>query len=121
MSGEPAGNTPATLHLRLGDYLPRLAALRSRRRAASAPAGPDEAMARLSAAKQRARAPSHDIRPVPELRTAAPMAAPPTPVATPPAKQAPAAPTNAPAVAADDDQLARLLAAKQRARKKRDG
>jgi hypothetical protein len=110
------------LHLRLGDYLPRLAALSSRRRAASAPVGPDEAMTRLSAAKQRARAPSHDIRPVPELRTTAPMAAPPTPVATPPGKQAPAAPTNAPAVAADDDdQLARLLAAKQRARKKRDG
>jgi len=109
------------LHLRLGEYLPRLVALRSRR--AAAPAGPDEAMTRLSAAKQRAQAPSRDIRRVPEQRAAAPTVAPlttapPNQVATPPAKQTPAAPAVAPA---NDDQLARLLAAKQRARKKRDG
>src|SRR6185436_7659271 len=73
------------LHLRLGDYLPRLAALRRRRHVSEALAGPDEAMTRLSAAKRRARAPSHDIRPVPELRAAAPTTAP-TTVATPPAQ-----------------------------------
>ncbi|MEO7909688.1 MAG: VWA domain-containing protein [Roseiflexaceae bacterium] len=108
------------LHLRLGDYLPRLIAVRSRRTSVVS-ASPDEAMIRLSAAKQRARAPSHDTRSVSELRTPAPTATitPPNSVATPP--QVPAAPTAAPALAqADDDQLARLLAAKQRARKKRD-
>ncbi|MDQ2996197.1 MAG: VWA domain-containing protein, partial [Chloroflexota bacterium] len=114
------------LHLRLGDYLPRLAALRSRQHTAAVAASPDEAMTRLSAAKQRARAPSHAIRPVPEVRATTPTTAPPDPVATPPIKPATAAPTATPAVApaiapADDDQLARLLAAKQRARKKRDG
>jgi hypothetical protein len=101
------------LHLRLGEYLPSLAALRSRRHSGAAPAAPDEAMIRLSAAKRRAQAPSHDIRAVPELRAA-----------TPPDQQAPAAqPSLPPASAtapAGDDQLARLLAAKQRARKKRD-
>jgi hypothetical protein len=80
-------------------------------------------MTRLSAAKRRAQVPSHDIRAVPELRAAAPApTAPPTQVAMPPAKQASDVPTAAPTVApTDDDQLARLLAAKQRARKKRDG
>jgi uncharacterized membrane protein len=112
------------LHLRLSDYLPRLAALRRRRHTAAAVAGPDEAMTRLSAAKQRARVPSHDPRPAPERRTGvptvAPTTAPPNPAATPP--QGPTAPNTASAVApSDDDQLARLLAAKQRARKKRDG
>jgi hypothetical protein len=115
------------LHLRLGDYLPRLVALRRRRHTATAVVGPDEAMTRLSAAKQRARSPNHDMRSAPERRAAAPTTAPlttapPNPAGTPPAKQGPAAPTAAPSVApADDDQLARLLAAKQRARKKRDG
>jgi hypothetical protein len=108
------------LHLRLREYFPSRAALRNRSHTGAAPTGPDEAMTRLSAAKRRAQVPSRDIRTVPELR-AAPTAAP-TPAATPPAKQAPATPTAAPTVApADNDQLARLLAAKQRARKKRDG
>ena len=113
------------LHLRLGEYLPSLAAPRGRRQSSAAPAGPDAAMARLSAAKRRAQAPSHDIRAVPDLRAAAPTAAPRAPITTPPDQQAPAAQPSSPPASAtaptDDDQLARLLAAKQRARKKRDG
>jgi Mg-chelatase subunit ChlD len=113
------------LHLRLSEYLPGLAALRKRSRAAAAPTGPDQAMTRLSAAKRRAQVPSHDIRTVPELRASPPTAAPPpSPAPTPPAQPAsatqPSSPP-APAAPAGDDQLARLLAAKQRARKKRDG
>ena len=53
------------LHLRLSEYFPSLAALRSRSRTGATPAGPDEAMTRLSAAKRRAQVPSHDIRAVP--------------------------------------------------------
>ena len=113
------------LHLRLGEYLPSLAAPRGRRQSSAAPAGPDAAMARLSAAKRRAQVPSHDIRAVPDLRAAAPTAAPRAPITTPPDQQAPAAQPSSPPASAtaptDDDQLARLLAAKQRARKKRDG
>jgi hypothetical protein len=79
------------LHLRLGGYLPGLAALGKRSRAAAAPAGPDQAMTRLSAAKRRAQVPSHDIRAVPELRASPPTAAPPpqpAPAPTPPAQPA---------------------------------
>jgi Mg-chelatase subunit ChlD len=110
------------LHLRLGDYLPRLAAWRSRQPAA-APTGPDEAMTRLSAAKQRARVPGPVIHPMPEVRAtipATPPTAPANPVATAPVEPDPSAPT-ATSAPSNDDQLARLLAAKQRARKKRDG
>jgi uncharacterized membrane protein len=113
------------LHLRLAEYLPSLAVLRARRHASAPASGRDESMARLSAAKRRARSPSRDIRAVPELRSAPPADAAhqpeprrtteTQPPATPPAAAA------APAAPADDDQLARLLAAKQRARKKRDG
>jgi len=82
-------------------------------------------MARLSAAKRRARAGARDIRAVPELRASAPTVAPPQPEPRRAAEaQAPAVPSAAPAnpspAQSDDDQLARLLAAKQRARKKRD-
>jgi len=114
------------LHLRLGEYLPSWAAQRGRSRASAVPAGPDHTMTRLSAAKRRAQVPNHDLRAVPEPRAATPTTAPTiaplttestNPAAMPPAQPAPAAPTVA---AADDDQLARLLAAKQRARKKRD-
>jgi hypothetical protein len=110
------------LYLRLGEYLPSLATLRRRWQPGAAPAGPDESMTRLSAAKRRARVPRRDIRAVPELRA--------TPKATPaqpeqgraPGTQAPAPPETpaAPVAQGGDDQLARLLAAKQRARKKRD-
>jgi Mg-chelatase subunit ChlD len=107
---------------RLGDFAPALARLR-RRRPAEEVAGAGASMARLSAAKQRAR----DLRAVPEIqaRPAEPLAAAPptaapattqasaTPQAAAPLEAAPAAPTS------DDDQLARLLAAKQRARKQR--
>jgi hypothetical protein len=111
------------LHLRLGEYLPSLAALRRRSRAGAVPDGPDESMARLSAAKQRARSPSRDIRAVPELRAAGPTAAPPQPepgrATDAQAPAAPPAPPSQPAAQSDDDPLARLLAAKQRAREKR--
>jgi uncharacterized membrane protein len=104
------------LHLRLGEYLPSLAALRGRGQAGASPAGPDASMARLSAAKRRARVPRRDIRAVPELR-AAPKPTPSQPEQRrAPDTQAPAAPAT---TQTDDDQLARLLAAKQRARKKR--
>jgi hypothetical protein len=109
------------LHVRLGEYLPGMAALRGRSRAA-APAGPDQTMTRLNAAKRRAQAPGRDTRAAPDLRAVTPAVAPPSPAAAP-AEQATAAPTPPiPASAApEDDQLARLLAAKQRARQKRDG
>ncbi|HEU5102786.1 MAG TPA: VWA domain-containing protein [Roseiflexaceae bacterium] len=107
------------LHLRLGEYLPRLARLRGREQPGDIPA--DESMARLSAAKRRARVPTRDIRAVPELRASVTIA-PPQPEPRRAAEaQAPAAPAAAPATpqpAQSDDQLARLLAAKQRARKK---
>ncbi len=108
------------LHLRLSEYLPSLAAQRSRRPASAAPAGPDQAMIRLSAAKRRAQAPSHDIRSVPDLRAAMPPAAPLVPVATPPDQQTPTAQPAPATIPPKDDQLARLLAAKQRAKKKRE-
>jgi len=113
------------LHLRLGEHLPRLAALRGGRQPGDIPGGADESMARLSAAKRRARAGARDIRAVPELRASAPTVAPPQPEPRRAAEaQAPAVPSAAPAnpspAQSDDDQLARLLAAKQRARKKRD-
>src|SRR5262249_15615151 len=105
---------------------PSLAALRGRLRPQAAASGVDGSMARLSAAKQRARPPSRNI---PELR-----ARPPVPLSetsatnstpTPATKQAegkqpaPTAPATPAAPASDEDQLARLLAAKQRAKKKR--
>ena len=74
------------LHLRLGEYFPSLAALRRRSRTGAAPAGPDEAMTRLSAAKRRAQVPSHDIRAVPGAARrrahAAPPRRPPQPAAS---------------------------------------
>jgi hypothetical protein len=114
------------LYLRLGELAPGLAGMRSRLRPHPANASPDESLARLSAAKRRARVPSRDIRAVPELRAATPTAAPPQPDQRNAAdSQAQAASSSGPAAAPPasppDDQLARLLAAKQRARKKRDG
>jgi hypothetical protein len=114
------------LHLRLGEYLPSLAALRGRRQGSVIPADADESMARLSAAKRRAQTPSRDIRAVPELRSSTPTVAPPEPEPLRATEaQAPVAPATAPATSSPaqsaDDQLARLLAAKQRARKKREG
>lgn len=118
------------LYLRLGDLLPGLAALRGRLRPAAVAAGPDSSMARLSAAKQRARLPSRTIpeigaRPIAPTSSAPPDApASPTVPATPAAPATPA-PTEQPAASApasppaESDQLARLLAAKQRAKKKR--
>jgi Mg-chelatase subunit ChlD len=111
--------------LRVGDFAPALAGLRGRRGRAS-PAR-DESLARLSAAKRRARTSPRDIRDVPELRaTIAPQAqlpidGPAVPPVTPaPPQPVPAAPAPAsPSGVADEEQLARLLAAKQRARKKR--
>jgi Mg-chelatase subunit ChlD len=103
------------LHLRLSEYMPSRAAQRSRRTPSTAPAGPDQAMVRLSAAKRRAQVPSHDAGAAPELRPNVP--APAIPTTTLNEQQAPTAP---PAAPADDDQLARLLAAKQRARRNRD-
>jgi len=114
------------LYLRLGEFAPGLAALRGRLRPQASAAGMDASMARLSAAKQRARTPSRNI---PELR-ARPNVAPPSEAVAanntpaPTTRQArseqptPAAPPPA-APASDEDQLARLLAAKQRAKKKR--
>jgi uncharacterized membrane protein len=112
------------LYPRLSEFAPGLATLTAwfgRRR----PVAPDESLARLSAAKRRAHKPTRDMRAVPELRASI---APPAPqaVAQPADGQAPAAqPQAAPAAAAppagapDEDQLARLLAAKQRAKKRR--
>jgi uncharacterized membrane protein len=112
------------LFLRLGEHLPSLAMLRGRMRPSPA-AGPEESLARLSAAKRRARVPSRDIRAVPELR-AAPKPPPPgaeprgaTGEAAPEPAAAPTVPAVPPTPQTDEDQLARLLAAKQRARKKR--
>jgi hypothetical protein len=111
------------LHLRLSEYLPSRAALRGRQPSGTSAAGPDAAMTRLSAAKRRAQVPSHDSRAVPDLRASAPAAA--ASSTTSPDRQIPAeqpaAPPSSVGAPADDDQLARLLAAKQRARKKRDG
>jgi uncharacterized membrane protein len=108
------------LYPRLGEFAPWLAALRRRRRAPAT--ARDEVLTRLSAAKRRARVPTRDLRAVPELRATRPF----VPVSgveaqsstdAPEPAPAPAAPAAAPAT--DQDQLARLLAAKQRARKKR--
>jgi hypothetical protein len=110
------------LHVRIGEYLPSLATLRSGSRAATAPTGPDQAMTRLSAAKRRAQVSNRDIRAVAEPRAAPTSTPAPPTAATAPAQPSPTAPTATPTIApAEDDQLARLLAAKQRARKKRDG
>jgi uncharacterized membrane protein len=109
------------LHLRLGEYLPSRAALRGQ--PDDLPA--DESMARLSAAKRRARTSTRDVRAVPELRASAPAVAQALPeprrAAEAQAPAAPATPTHPSPAQSDDDQLARLLAAKQRARRKRDG
>jgi uncharacterized membrane protein len=114
------------LYLRLGELAPGLAGMRSRLRPHAAEGSPDESLARLSAAKQRARVPSRDIRAVPALRAATPKAASPQPDQRNAAdSQGQATSSNGPAAAPPatppDDQLARLLAAKQRARKKRNG
>lgn len=106
------------LYLRLAELAPWL----PRRRQPALAGGPDAGMARLSAAKQRAR----DLRTVPELRarpaepaSQPPIAAPPTSVAAAPAPLADP-PADPPAAAqGDEDQMARLLAAKQRARRQR--
>jgi Mg-chelatase subunit ChlD len=125
------------VYLRFGELQPMLARLRARfvpTRAATETTG--SSMARLSAAKQRAR----DLHAVPDLtaRQAAPTPtttrAPDTPGAAPgpaplptanaaPAQGALAAPNEPPAAPpsqTDDDQFARLMAAKQRARKGRE-
>ena len=112
------------LHVRLSEFVPGLAALRPRQKSPASTAGVGDAMARLSAAKQRARGTSRSI---PELR-ARPSATPiseaaaaepkPTQVAMPAPAEQPALPVS-PTAPSNDDQLARLLAAKQRARKQR--
>src|SRR5262249_6057490 len=112
------------LYVRPSDVVPGLAALRRRMGADDgATDGRDESLARPSAAKRRARttnrAPGPEVpnlyasaierpqpAPAPQPADAAPPAEPPTPVTA--------------AAPADDDQFARLMAAKQRARKKRD-
>ena len=104
---------------RLGEFAPWLAALRPRPGARLASPERGATLSRLGAAKQRAR----DLRAVPELQARpAEPAAPIFQAAAEPADQPPTAPAEpaAPAPApSDDDQFARLMAAKQRARKQR--
>jgi hypothetical protein len=118
------------LFLRISDMVPGLAWLRRRLRPQPTAAVSAESLARLNAAKQRAR-----VRRPQELAGAEQAAVPlpnliiphPTP-APPPARAqvAPSAPApqepppeEAPVPATEDDQYARLLAAKQRARRRR--
>ncbi len=97
--------------VRIEDLLPGLARLRNRwRPAAGIPAQQAESLARLGAAKQRAQA-----RERPVLRPAD-LAASNRPAGQPPAERSPD--PVPPATA--EDQYARLLAAKQRARRRRD-
>jgi Mg-chelatase subunit ChlD len=112
------------LMLRLSDISPELARLRARFFPASAAApGPAESLARLSAAKQRAQARERptlrttDITPARERTAAA------APERQPATTEPPAADTResgADKPVAADEQFARLLAAKQRARRRRD-
>ncbi len=105
------------LMLRLDDLAPGLAALRARLRPQRAePVEP--VLTRLSAAKQRAQA--REQRSGPDL--APPRPAPVPSDGAPPSEQRPVPPAEPkpPTPAATDDQFARLLAAKQRARRKKD-
>jgi uncharacterized membrane protein len=104
------------LFLRPAELRPALA----RRRAPAAPPAADEAMARLQAARGRARPQRSAAAPGPTAQP--PQAAPPPPAQPPAAQPAQPAPPQAepaprPAAASDDDPLAALLAAKQRRRK----
>jgi Mg-chelatase subunit ChlD len=106
------------LMLRLDDLAPGLAALRRRVLPSARTAETAPALSRLSAAKQRAQA--RELRTGPD---APPRAAPLAPEPAPTRESRPAPPAEPPAPpppASADDQFARLLAAKQRARKKRD-
>ncbi len=125
------------LFLRLSDMVPGLAWLRRRLRPQPAAAASAELLARLSAAKQRARirrpqepvGAESVVAPLPNLIIPLPTPAPaPARAEAPPPAQQPARATSvqpeappeaAPAPATDDDQYARLLAAKQRARRRR--
>ncbi|HWQ12170.1 MAG TPA: VWA domain-containing protein [Roseiflexaceae bacterium] len=111
------------LMLRLEDLAPGLAALRRRAFPHPSPAAAGPSLGRLSAAKQRAQA--RERRSGPEVPAAAftPRAQPEAPRAQ--AEAPPARPEERPAPpeegkAAAEEQFARLLAAKQRARKKRE-
>jgi uncharacterized membrane protein len=105
------------LMLRLDDLAPGLAALRRRAfpQPATAAAGPS--LGRLSAAKQRAQARGRRTGPnVPAqpITPQSPGQAPPTPQEEQPA------PPKTPTQVAAEEQFARLLAAKQRARKRKE-
>lgn len=106
------------LMLRLDDIAPGLAALRRRLFPQPALATAEPSMARLSAAKQRAQA--RELRRGQDPSPPAAMDQPSAPPAQAPQKppDTPAPPPPTPAAA--EEQFARLLAAKQRARKKKE-
>jgi Mg-chelatase subunit ChlD len=104
------------LHLRLAEFAPRIQALRRWRAAAP---GQDEALARLSAAKRRAvpRTDGRRVSVVSDQRSAVSDQA--TTTDDKPETTDNGQPTTG-EPARDEEQFARLLAAKQRARRKRD-
>lgn len=92
-------------------------ALASRRRARPEASAEDQSIARLGAAKQRAARARAENQPAVVVEPANPVAVAPNPAPSPPQSVPAAQPAP---TALNDDQFARLLAAKRRARGKRD-